>query len=343
MSLHRVSMQSTLRPIAYLSGLILLAGCGDARRNQVEPLIQSAAPDGLVVKKIDPRYVVKQMPDGTHAADVPVYFQVSGDRYSIRRLLSTPQGNLLASNIDAVAGWATSTLRQNDTTREQIMAIRAGIPTDTLLLDQAMRDGDEIAAILKVIWTPDAGIVAGLPNIRGQIVPDPAVGVLAGSPAAADAFDAIRESLNTMEILRERWISTADLRTEADHKRWIETFVSGAVFVGPAYRLIVVEGFDVTEHPRGVLTSGEFPVKTRKLRAKLEPIYAGGAILRVIEANEITPADPDAVARPRPIPGASTATIETTGSQSLVVTTPEAKRITLKFDRIADILPPEAD
>ncbi|MFY8216536.1 MAG: hypothetical protein ACOVMP_08035 [Chthoniobacterales bacterium] len=332
-----------LRNAACFVGLILLVGCGDVRRNETETLIRNSTPEGLVVKKIDPRFVIKQLPNGTHSADVPVYYQVSGDRYDIRRLLSTAQGKLLAVEIDSVASWATSVLRQNDPTREQIIAIRAEIETDTLLLNRVMGDGDEVASIVQVAWTPDPQIIAGLPEVRGQLVSDPDLGILAGSPAASAAFDAIRSSLDSMEMLRARWISTRDLRTETDQKRWTEIFVSGAVFVDPDHRLIVAQGFDVTSQPRGVLTSTTIPVRTRALSAKLEPVYAGGMLLRVVEANEISPEDPAAIARTRPIPNASNATLQITDARTLVLTTPEGKRLTLKFDQIVDVLPPEPE
>lgn len=321
--------------------LALLASCKDTRRHQVESLIWASAPAGFEIKQIDPRYVIKRMPDGTHTAEIPVYYLASENRYSIRRLLSTPKGNVLAKAIDNVAAWATSELRPEDPTRNEIIRIRADLPTDSILLDPTLTAGDEIASILRVIWAPDPKILSGLPEVRGQSVSDPAIGFLEGSEAASALFTSIGKSLEAMETLRSRWISRRDLRTESDRKRWMETFVSGAVFANAQYRLIVVAGFDATTKPSVVLTVGGNPLRTRSLRTQLESVYGGGLILRVLAANDILPTSPNAMTRLRPIPNASTIVLELPDSRTLVVTTPDAARLTLKFEQIADMLPPE--
>ncbi len=328
--------------VGCFSALLLIVGCGDSRRDEAKALIESAVPPGLTLESVDPRFVIKSLPDGTRIAEIPVYYRVNEDRYFVHRLLATPRGNLLARAIDDVATWAATELHQDDPTREQILRTRAEIPTDTLILDRAMMKDEQLATLLKITWAPTPQITAGLPKVRGSELADPSIGVLAASEAAMAAYQLIRTSIETMDNLRAQWISTRDLRTEKDRQRWMKAFVSGAVFVGDGRRLLVVKGFDSDSSAEWVLTSGSDPVRTVTMHSAFEPVYAGGFILRVTKASEIRPSAPGEMTRPRPILTASAVTVALPDSQTLILTTPD-ERLVLKFEHVADMLPPEAD
>lgn len=325
------------------SALLLIVGCGDTRRDEAKALIESTVPPGLTLESVDPRFVIKSLPDGTRIAEIPVYYRLSADRYFVQRLLATPRGKLLASEIDGVAMWAASELRQDDPIREQIIRTRAEISTDTLVLDRAMTKDEQLATLLKIAWMPTPQITEGLPELRGREDADPSIGILAGSEAATAAYESIRTSIETMKNLRTQWISTQDMRTENDRQRWVQSFVPGAVFVGAGRRLLVVRGYAPDSRPEWALTSEGDPGKTLEMHATLEPVYAGGLILRVTKTSEIQPSAPGEMTRPRSIPNANAATLSLPDSRTLVLSTPDAEPLTLKFDRVADMLPPEAD
>jgi len=325
------------------SALLLIVGCGDSRRDEATALIESTVPPGLTLESVDPRFVIKWLPDGTRMAEIPVYYRLSDNRYFVHRLLATPRGNLLAREIDDVATWATSELHPDDPIHEEIIRVRAGVSTDTLILDLVMTKGEQLATQLKIAWTPTPQIIEGLPELRGRELPDPGIGILAGSAAATAAYQSIRASIETMENLRAQWISTRDLRTENDRHRWVQSFVSGAVFVGDGRRLLVVRGCAPEFRPEWVLTSDGDSGKTLEMHATLEPVYAGGLILRVTKTSEIQTLTPGEITRQRSIPNVNAATLSLPDSRTLVLSTPNAERLTLKFDRVADMLPPEAD
>jgi len=323
--------------------LLLIVGCGDTRRDEAKALIESTVPPGLTLESVDSRFVIKSLPDGTRIAEIPVYYRLSADRYFVQRLLATPRGKLLASEIDGVAMWAASELRQDDPIREQIIRTRAEISTDTLVLDRAMTKDEQLATLLKIAWIPTAQIIEGIPEVRGRELADPGIGILAGSEAATAAYQSIRASIETMESLRARWISTRDLRTANDRDRWTKVFVTGAVFIGDGQRMLVIRGFERGSRPEWVLTSASDPDKILEMHAAFEPVYAGGLILRVNKTIEILPSAPGEIIRPRSIPNANAATLSLSDSRTLILSTPNAEPLTLKFDRVADMLPAEAD
>lgn len=332
----------------FIFPLVMLVGCTDTRRNEVDGLIQNSIPDGLRIEKIDPRFVIKSQADGSHTAEVPVYYRVTADHYHVERLVSTPRGKILARAIDETAQWATQNLRQDDPVHTEIIRIRNSIASNTLLLDRTMKSDEEVAAVLTISWMPDTPspegqITSGLPKVNGQILPDPQIqmGILAGSSEAQAAIKALQHSLDKMEHLRAEWISTRDLKTATARQLWMGAFVPGAGFLSDDERLLVLRGLENHSAAEWVITSGQDPIKTIRMIGKADPIYAGGMNLRVTEAYEIQPGEPGEISKKHPLPEISQATLSLADPQTLTLTMSNGQSRTMRFDHVADMLPPE--
>jgi hypothetical protein len=250
----------TAKRLAPLLALMLcLAACQDARRDAARDYLQSHPPENFSVVEIPEKIGVTSANESV----VPMKYKLATPTVREFDLLAQPRATALLDRVNAVRGWALSSLPAGNPIREQIASLSAtarepfpvkrivtpaGTVVDALVTLKFAKSGSgwQVAPASLDVW------VRGIPDKRPDIP-------LESSPQAAAKIDSLAFLAAKLEDIRKEYLEERQLAAERSLAALRSRLQTGNTFQGDlpglaTTRLIVTRGFDAGEPVSVVLT-----------------------------------------------------------------------------------------
>jgi hypothetical protein len=325
---------------------LFLVACGDPRREAVREYLETHPPEGFTLDKIPDDFGVTKAGDGTSEAVLNVTYRLTHATVETRDALSLPPASKIAERLNAVRGWALSSLPASDPTREKIVtataAARAPFPVKRIVTPA----GTPLEALAHLTLTKKGDLWKVEPkslavDASGNLDKDPSI-PLEGSAGVTARLRDLEATAGGLEELRKQYLAKreqAAARSLADMRARLQTgnTYEGRLPGSASIRLVISRGIDSENTAVAVLTVQREEQSTARYVGAVVQQPSGEYVWRAAQVTTLSGSDPLADVRSRPI-----LTLATTPSGLILEINPSARppvSIQLNAAEKVDLIP----